>query len=290
MTRKSPSARAGTKKRPKKTAPHEDIVIDEKAGLIFKTENDLMKYFSKHIESLESDYQAKRKESDFSDKEQVTREHHLEHCLDEPDEIWRQEDAFPDFPIHIFIAACEDNGANFHYVAICYMAAEQDSPPFVFLHFPTKDLELVASYRKGDLVYDRQFEAVAPGALDGDALSEGEILSMGLFTSMLKLRSEKDIPLEKFSDYASLREETIENADEIWRKADGSGNLLVTFIRQFPDHPLKDLYYLAVTAEDSSSNVHSLLFSFPTTDESLVDRYRQGENLQAEEIVQESSH
>jgi hypothetical protein len=36
--------------------------------------------------------------------------------------------------------------------------------------------------------------------------------------------------------------------------------------------------------------VHSLLFSFPTSDTYLLDRYRQGENLQAEEVVQESSH
>lgn len=32
------------------------------------------------------------------------------------------------------------------------------------------------------------------------------------------------------------------------------------------------------------------MFSFPTNDESLVDRYRHGENLHAEEVVQESSH
>ncbi|NQZ19758.1 MAG: peptidase, partial [Bdellovibrionales bacterium] len=38
------------------------------------------------------------------------------------------------------------------------------------------------------------------------------------------------------------------------------------------------------------TNSHALLFSFPTSDETLVDRYRHGENLQADEVIQESSH
>jgi hypothetical protein len=290
MPKKSPHARTSTKKRPKKSLAEEEIIIDSEKGLIFKTEEEILKYFSGHIEKLEGEYLELRKETDFTDKEQMGLEDYLDQCLESPDEIWREEDTFKDFPLHIFIKAVDDPGKNFSYVAIAYMSADQESPPFVFLHFPTRDQELVTHYRRGELVYDRLFEMISPGAIEGDALSEGEILSMGLFTSMLKLRSDKDIPLEQFGDFAPLREDTIENADEIWRKADGSGNLLVTFIRQFPDHPTKDLFYLAVTAEDSSSNVHSLLFSFPTVDESLVDRYRQGENLQAEEIVQESSH
>ncbi|MBO9668798.1 MAG: peptidase, partial [Bdellovibrio sp.] len=67
--------------------------------------------------------------------------------------------------------------------------------------------------------------------------------------------------------------------------------VLVCFIKEFPDHETaKDLTYIAVTQEDEETNVHSLLFSFPTTDSTLADRYRQGENLQAEEVSQESSH
>ena len=69
------------------------------------------------------------------------------------------------------------------------------------------------------------------------------------------------------------------------------GNVLVTFVRQIDDHPDEtNLYYLVVTLEDTPSNSHSLLFSFPTKDVSLVERYRQGENLQADEVIHESSH
>lgn len=127
--------------------------------------------------------------------------------------------------------------------------------------------------------------------MEGDALGEGDPLAMGLYMAMLTVRSEKDIPQDKFHEFADLREDTIENADEIWRKNDLDGNILVSFIKEFPDHETtKDLTYIAVTQEDEESNVHSLLFSFPTTDQSLADRYRQGENLQAEEVSQESAH
>ena len=53
---------------------------------------------------------------------------------------------------------------------------------------------------------------------------------------------------------------------------------------------VEDLHYIVVTEEDTEAQVNSLLFSFPTNDTTLVDRYRQGENLEAEEVATESSH
>jgi hypothetical protein len=152
-------------------------------------------------------------------------------------------------------------------------------------------LDLIGHYRRGDLVYDRAFEEVGFGALEGDSLAEGDPMAIGLFLSMLKLRSEGDVAFEKFQELgAECREETIETADEIWRSNDLQGNTLVTFIKEFPDHGIKDLTYVAVTQEDTENSVHSLLFSFPTTDSNLVDRYRHGENLQTDDVSQESSH
>ena len=107
---------------------------------------------------------------------------------------------------------------------------------------------------------------------------------------MIKVRGESDIKEETFADYANLREETIEQPDEIWRSNDSMGNVLVSFIRDFPDEGETGIHYIVVTIEDMPSNSHALLFSFPTTDENLIGRYRHGENLQAEEVVQEASH
>lgn len=285
-TRSKSKSRATKKATPEK----EYIVIDEAAGLIFETEEDLFGYFSQSIQTLEDEYQSVRSNEDFTDQEQLDLETYLESLLDEPDEIWQDSQTFEDMVVHHFIRSFEVGGQVFHYIAVTYVTPEDSYPSFVFIHFPTKDTRVLQNYQRGELIFDKKFEYVKDGAVDGDALGEGDPLSVGLYIAMMKVRGEKDIGQSKFQDFADLREDTIESADEIWRKNDLDGNVLVTFIKEYPDHETKDLYYIVITQEDSTSNVHSLLFSFPTNDESLVDRYRQGENLQAEEVVQENSH
>lgn len=286
---------AKTKSRAKKktttASEKEYIVVDEAAGLIFESEKELFGYFEDAISKLEDEYQALRSTDDYTDEEQIAREHFLEATLDEPDEVWLDDKTMEDFAIYHFIKSFEEGNEAFKYVAVAYVSSEDEYPTFVFIHFPTKDSRLWQNYQRGELVYDKTYEEVSGGSVEGDALGEGDPLAMGLYLAMLKVRGDKDIPQEKFQDFAELREDTIENADEIWRKNDLDGNILVSFIKEYPDHEtVKDLTYIAVTQEDEQSNVHSLLFSFPTTDRTLVDRYRQGENLQAEEVSQESAH
>ncbi|WP_374078975.1 PBECR2 nuclease fold domain-containing protein [Bdellovibrio bacteriovorus] len=287
---------AKTKSRAKKkttssSSEKEYIIVDEAAGLIFESETELFGYFEGAINKLEEEYQSLRSPDDFTDEEQISREHYLEATLDEPDEVWLDDKTMEDFAIYHFIKAFEEGAESFRYVAVAYVSSEDEYPTFVFIHFPTKDSRVWQNYQRGELVYDKTYEEVSGGAIEGDALGEGDPLAMGLYLAMLKVRGEKDIPQEKFQDFGTLREDTIENADEIWRKNDLDGNVLVSFIKEFPDHEdVKDLTYIAITQEDEESNVHSLLFSFPTTDRTLVDRYRQGENLQADEVSQESAH
>nr|BFD59001.1 hypothetical protein CKG001_11080 [Bdellovibrio sp. CKG001]BFD62380.1 hypothetical protein BdHM001_10610 [Bdellovibrio sp. HM001] len=288
---------AKTKTRAKKkttttsSSEKEYIIVDEAAGLIFENEEDLFGYFREAIDKLETEYSSLRSPEDFSDEEQIARENYLESTLDEPDEVWMDDKTFEDFAIYHFIRGYEQGDEAFKYVAVAYVSTEDEYPTFVFIHFPSRDSRVWQNYQRGEMVYDRNFEQVSGASVEGDAMGEGDPLAVGLYQAMLKVRSEKDIPQEKFQEYANLREETIENADEIWRKNDLDGNILVSFIREFPDHETtKDLTYIAVTQEDEESNVHSLLFSFPTTDKTLADRYRQGENLQAEEVSQESAH
>lgn len=280
------------KKKPSTTSSEKELIlVDEAAGLIFESEKELFGYFQSAIDKLEEEYSALRSADDFSDEEQIEREHYLEATLDEPDEVWMDDKTFEDFAIYHFIKSFEEGAEAFTYVAVAYVSTEDEYPTFVFIHFPSKDSRVWQNYQRGEMVFDKNFEQVAGGSVEGDAMGEGDPLAMGLYQAMLKVRGEKDIPQEKFQEYAELREETIENADEIWRKNDLDGNILVSFIREFPDHETtKDLTYIAVTQEDEESNVHSLLFSFPTTDRTLADRYRQGENLQAEEVSQESAH
>ena len=273
--------------RRKKNQP-EKIVIDRELGLIFDSEKELYDHFRTQIDQIEQEYESAHTKDDFDDKDIDNLEMHLDKTLDEPAEIWHDDKTFKEFPIFHFIRPVEE--LNAFHVAVSYVSSE-DEPTFIFFHFLTRDLKLVEKFRRGDLVYDLAFEEVGFGTIEGDSLSEGDPLAMGLFIAMLKVRSESDISFEKFHELGhQLREDTIEGADEIWRSADLSGHNMVTFIKEYPDHEVKNLSYIAVTLEDPSSQVHTLLFSFPTNDESLVDRYRQGENLQADEVVQESSH
>lgn len=275
----------------KSTTEKEFIVIDEVQGLIFENEESMYGYFATYISALEEEYQSIRTTEDLTDEEQLDLEDYLESTLDEPDEIWQDDKTFQDLVIHHFIRSFEVGDQVFHYVAVAYVTVDESYPSFVFIHFPTKDLRVLQNYQRGELAYEKKYEQVQDGAIEGDALGEGDPLAMGLYLAMMKVRSDKDLDQEKFQEFADLREETIETADEIWRKNDLDGNVLVTFIKEYPDHEsTKDLTYVVVTQEDESSNVHSLLFSFPTNDASLADRYRQGENLQAEEVTQESSH
>lgn len=256
--------------------------------MVFKTEKQLFDFFEPQVQILEKKLNDHKKPTDIKDSEVPNLEDELDETLEQPAEIWFDEKTLAEYPVFHFIRPIEKLDA-FH-VSCTYVSAE-DEPTFIFLHFLTRDLELIAQFRDGDLVYDRAFEEVEFGMLEGDSLSDGDPLSMGLFLAMLKVRSDKDVPYAKFKEIgAKAREETIENADEIWRSNDLRGNVLVTFIREDSDSEISGLHYLAVTQEDPDTSTHSLLFSFPTTDENLIDRYRHGENLQAEEVSQESSH
>ena len=276
-------SRAKTKKG---SGDEELIAIDEAAGLIFESEEELFGYFMPFIQALESEYLSLRGKDDFTEKEEAAHEIYLESTLEKPDEIWEDSVTFPEIKIHHFIK----NIPGGFYLASAYLNSQEQTPTFVLIHLATKDPAMKQNYQRGEQVFDSRMVQVEPAAIEGDSLLEGDPLAMGLFLSMVKVRSDKDIPMEKFKNFAEQREETIESADEVWRKTDHEGHVLVTFIKEFPDHEIKELHYVVVTQEEDQGGVHSLLFSFPTTDEALLDRYRQGENLQTEEIAQESSH
>jgi hypothetical protein len=267
----------------------DQIIIDEPHGLVFSTEDELYDHFLPQIQALEKEYFSSRNNDDIEEKEFPRYEELLNQVLDDPDEIWEDATTIHGFKVRTYVGHfASPEAESVYYVALAYTTGEV--PSFVYLHFPSHDLALVDNFRRGNLIYDRVLKEVENGAVDGDALSEGDDLAVGLYRAMLTLRSEKDLGEDKFKKYEALRETTIEDADEIWRSVDLAGNILVTFIKDFPDEGREGLNYVVVTIEDTPSSSHALLFSFPTCDPNLIDRYRHGENLQAEEVVQEASH
>lgn len=264
----------------------EKIIIDEKNKLVFKSEEEVLKHFDKQIQKLENEFLGLRPKNDYSDEQAAKLEIHLDATLESPDEVW-MDTTSKTIPLHTFIKKIETPDEEFYYIALTYVA--DHIPTFVFLHFPTKNAKLVDKYRRGEPNMDRYANEVESACVEGDALTEGDELAVGLFKAMMVLRQDDDIPSDEFRDFSDLRESTIEEPDEIWRNTDLEGNTLVNFIKDFSANS-EGLYYVVVTLEDSSSSSHALLFSFPTEDETLAERYRHGENLHAEEVVQESSH
>ncbi len=283
--------KAQAHKATKKVQEKELIVIDEKQGLIFENDKTLFGYFSVPIKEVEAKFQRLYDEKvDFSLAEQIEMEQYLDDTLDDPDEIWIDDTTFEDLVVHTFIKTFETKQLVFQYVTVVYINTEDNHPTFVFIHFPTKDLKMLEVFRETEIIFHRKLEAIQFAAIEGDSLLEGDYLAIGLLESMLKIRGEKDISTDRFQEFAECRESTIDSPDEIWRKVDTEGHVLVTFIKEFSEMNIEDLHYIVVTEEDSESQVNSLLFSFPSSDVSLIDRYRQGENLEAEEVATESSH
>jgi hypothetical protein len=266
------------------------IIIDAERGLEFASEEELYQHFFTEIKTLEDEYFKLRKADDVPEDQLYRFEANLNNLLEDPDEVWRDTGTMGGVEFSIYLKHFADR--NLYHVAVVYLT--QDTPSFVYLHFPTRDEELVARYRRGQKVFDRSQLQYRRGAIEGDALNEGDEFATGLYAAMTKLRSESDIPEAEFKEFSDYREDTIEHPDEIWRSTDSLGNVLVTFVKEYADEQHEDedssFHYVVVTLEDSVSNSHALLFSFPTQDENLLARYRQGENLQAEEVVQEASH
>jgi hypothetical protein len=293
-------ARANAKAIRKSKGPvvKKTIVIDESQGLVFETERELYNHFQPQISMLEAEVLANRSSKDLPASEFRKYEPLLQQVIDDPDEIWEDAVSIHGLRVTSYVGhyitdsskSLDDKEAGVYYVALAY--AVEGSARFIYLHFPSRDLKLVDRFRRGELVFDRVMKEVEKGAVEGDALSEGDALAVGLYKAMLSLRATTDYAEDVFHDHEDSREPTIEEPDEIWRSTDLNGNTLVTFVKKFDESSAgeDEFWYIAVTVEDEASSSHALLFSFPTNDENLVDRYRHGENLQAEEVTQEASH
>ncbi len=275
----------------KKFAEKELIVIDETQGLIFENEKTLFGYFNPTIELLEARYQKYYRSSlDFNQDEIQARMDRLEITLDDPDEIWLSQSVSREYSIHTFVRHFLEAEEDTFFVCSAYLSVEERVPTFIFIQFCTKDVDLLEQFRTDEIIFHRKLEAIQFAAIEGDSLMEGDFLAIGLLESMLKLRSEKDIPNEDFQQFSIHREDTINNPDEIWKQITSDGHVLVTFIKDISDQTKTDTHYVVVCEEDESNQIHSLLFSFPTNDLALLERYQQGENLEAEDVSTESSH
>ncbi len=267
----------------------EAIIIDEEKDLFFCSEDCLYQHFAKPIENLEKEYLALREEKDIPREEFPKYEELLGNLLEGPDEIWEDTETITDLNLHIYMGEFQVEEQSIYYAAI--LRETEGNPSFVFLHFPTTDIKLLEQYRRGKLIYNRSQSEIEVDASDEDALAEGDELARGHFEAMLKLRNKKDIPEPEFGEYLEYRQDSIEDSDEMWRHSDMEGNTFVHFLKEFESEgEARAFTYIVVTIEDVVSGSHFILFSFPTKDNQLADRYRQGEMLNTDAPAKQESH
>ena len=117
------------------------IIIDKSKGLIFKSEEEVFDHFAAEIAVLEEEYEAIRKDTELSDEEIGDFEEILASLFELPDEVWKNEAKIEGLALYTYIKHFDAKPEGFYYLAVCYV--EDQIPTFIFLHFATRDKELI---------------------------------------------------------------------------------------------------------------------------------------------------
>jgi hypothetical protein len=248
------------------------VLVDDDNDLIFCQDSCVKEHFDSDIERLEDEHIALRGSTDIPLEDFAKYENFLPLVLNEPDEIWEIE-AEDEAPLAFYIGEFLHENETIFYVAAVYLTAER--PSFVYIHFPTRDTKLVEQYRRGELIFD---ESSSEETSDEPDLMEEEGIGFELYSEMIEHRSDNDIDEEEFPRFISLRQPTIESPEEVWRNVDEEGNAILTFIAHH-NFESQIIAYVAVTLEDEVSQETIPIFSFPTVDTKLLERFRTGELL-----------
>ena len=150
----------------------DQIIIDESKGLIFSSEDELYDHFLPQIQALEKEFFGLRRSDDINEKDFAHYESLLNQVLDDPDEIWEDATTIHGFKVRSYVGhftslpdstdvGTESPRESVYYVALAY--ATGDVPSFVYLHFPSVDLDMVDQFRRGTLMYDRVIKEVENG-------------------------------------------------------------------------------------------------------------------------------
>lgn len=261
----------------KQMSPDDQIVyVEENSTRFFCSEKCIRDYYDPLAECYRKAHYYIRDSHDIPETEFAKYESYAPLCLSNPDEIWadtnEQNETF-----YYFHKNFMDEGGAFSYVIMCFCLELE--PTYMILAFPTRDRKLADEYRRGKKLDETELseevesmEPEARGVLEEELLSNQ---SNALEEEMLRWRDKSDIDPKDFDEYAHLLEESIEAPDEVWELQDSPGNTLLTMISQHDD----GVTYILICRSDQQNEKQEswqVLYSFPTKDAKLVQRYRRG--------------
>jgi len=195
-------------------------------------------------------------------------------CLANPDEIWADVTENGE-SITYFLSNFTNEGGKFTYVVMCFCLELE--PTYILLSFPTRDKKMVEEFRRGQKVEVQESEDASPEPEVSSVLTEDFLAKQGnaIEEEMMRHRNPQDIPKKDFDEHAHLLDQTIESPDEVWELQDAGDNTQLTLLSQHAEH----LHYIVICAADQNAeNQESwrVIYSFPTNDPAMVQRYRRG--------------
>lgn len=258
------------------------LFVEEEVGRIFCSENCIAAFFTPEIDRLEKEFFRRLSTSDLNGEEREALAHLRWITLQEPDEVWREKTLSGDYR-YTLVSEFKPGAKKVWCVCVCLFL--KGEPSFLYMAFPTRNAGMVNHYRKGEQIQweppaQRSASATQPpteetGKSDrlGTAWTEDETF----LAQFSRERSAEDIPVEEFSNYESCVEETLEGPDEVWSiQTGGEASLkLFHFIRYYEP---ENFWYVIVARETTEDDQQiEIIDLFPTSDSTLVDHYRQGE-------------
>jgi len=138
--------------------------------------------------------------------------------------------------------------------------------------FRRKAPDVAAKYQRGELVYSKRLRASATRRARRRCVGRRRSARDRFVLSMMKVRAEKVRSRSRFQKFRDLREDTIENADEIWRRTISKGIFSSASFANIPSTKRRSCP-TSSSPRRRHSNVHCAFVLFPTNDKTLVDRY-----------------
>ena len=251
------------------------MYVEEDSKRYFCSEKCIRTYYDPMSEHYRLEMHSIRDPHDIPESDFDQYESYAPLCISDPDEVWTTVTENGE-RFYTFMATFTNEGGKFTYVVMCFCLEME--PTYIVMSFPSRDKKLVEEFRKGEKVEISQAESESSTEPEvSPILAEDFLAKQGnaIEEEMLRYRNAADIPKKEFEDYTHLVEQTIESPDEVWELQDDANNTLLTLITQQDEN----LAYVVICAFDHTQEAQEswrVVYSFPTNDASLVQRYRRG--------------
>jgi hypothetical protein len=287
------------------------LLVEEKIGRLFCSEECISSHFLPEIQKLERQYFRLVSNNDLQPEEREQLASLRWNTLESPDEVWVEKSPSGD-ERYILIGEYHPDGVTSkHQVwCVCVTLCLRGEPSFLYLAFVTKDPALVDAYRRGTPTElkpeETQAQIQAEGKknfLDGRTTewsTEESIQAEDVDPSPKSKKSKSaDIQPNEYAAYNDCVDSTLETPNEVWshhnpahagEEVDPGQELRIFhFIREFSNAGGK-YWYVIIAQETEERDQIEIIENFPTRRAELVQKYRQGEQEISNGDVDGESH